>query len=256
MHRARRGVVGVAQRPLVERRRVVEAQPEPVWSSAAKWGNLGGVWLKGHGYLVGYEVLGLSSRVPRAAPRLPMQPGEPPVAMQLPKVWPHHTTTARPLTVTVPHEQLHLYLELEQPLGALALLRQRALQLHRLADARAQRRRRLREPQQLAAPLGVVGAAVGGGAVGDRRSVGRHATHKLRPPQRSARCAALPGRAPIHMAWQRRVVPRRAAAFRNVAECLRGAPGQGQDHINLIACVRNLSRTLLPAWRTHSDTPS
>ena len=39
--------------------------------------NLGGVWLGGHGLSVGSEVLGLSSRVRRAAPSLQMRSYEP-----------------------------------------------------------------------------------------------------------------------------------------------------------------------------------
>ena len=42
--------------------------------------DLGGVWLKGRGLSVGFEVTGRFSRVPRAAPSLQMQPGELPVA--------------------------------------------------------------------------------------------------------------------------------------------------------------------------------
>jgi len=41
---------------------------------------LGGLWLEGHGLSVGSEVLGLSSRVRRAAPSLQMQTDEPVVA--------------------------------------------------------------------------------------------------------------------------------------------------------------------------------
>ena len=43
-------------------------------------GDLGGVWLEGHGLSVGYVVLGLSSRGRRAAPSLQMQSDELPVA--------------------------------------------------------------------------------------------------------------------------------------------------------------------------------
>ena len=42
--------------------------------------HLGGLWLEGHGLSEGSEVLGLSSRVRRAAPRLQTQPEEPVVA--------------------------------------------------------------------------------------------------------------------------------------------------------------------------------
>ena len=40
-------------------------------------GNLGGLWLEGHGLSEGSETLGLSSRARRAAPRLEMQTDEP-----------------------------------------------------------------------------------------------------------------------------------------------------------------------------------
>ena len=53
----------------------VHAHP-PAWSHAANRFNLGGLWLKAHGLSVGSEVLGLSSRVRRAAPSLQMQPEE------------------------------------------------------------------------------------------------------------------------------------------------------------------------------------
>ena len=43
-------------------------------------GDLGGLWREGHGLSKRSEVLGLSSRVPRAAPRLRMRPEEPVVA--------------------------------------------------------------------------------------------------------------------------------------------------------------------------------
>ena len=43
-------------------------------------GILGAAWLQDHGLPVGSETAGLSSRVPRAAPRLQMQPEEPVVA--------------------------------------------------------------------------------------------------------------------------------------------------------------------------------
>ena len=42
-------------------------------------GNLGGVWWKGDGLSAGSEATGRFSRVPRAAPRLQMQPDELPV---------------------------------------------------------------------------------------------------------------------------------------------------------------------------------
>ena len=47
-------------------------------SDAAENGDLGGVSMEGHGLLEGSEVLGLSSRVQRAAPSLQM-PSEKPV---------------------------------------------------------------------------------------------------------------------------------------------------------------------------------
>ena len=39
-------------------------------------GNLGGLWLEGHGLSVASETLGIFSRVRRAAPSLQMQPDE------------------------------------------------------------------------------------------------------------------------------------------------------------------------------------
>jgi len=56
-------------------------------SSSGSWmvkrsgiGEFGGMRLQGHGPSVGSEVMGLSSRVRRAAPRLQMQSDEPVVA--------------------------------------------------------------------------------------------------------------------------------------------------------------------------------
>ena len=43
-------------------------------------GDLGGLWLEGHGFSVGSEVPGLSSRVRRAAPSLQMQSDVPVMA--------------------------------------------------------------------------------------------------------------------------------------------------------------------------------
>ena len=40
-------------------------------------GDLGGLWLKGHGLSVGSDLLSLSPRVRRAAPSLQMQSDEP-----------------------------------------------------------------------------------------------------------------------------------------------------------------------------------
>ena len=46
----------------------------------SKDGNVGGLWLKCHGSLVGFEVMGRFSRVPRTAPNLQRQPDDLPVA--------------------------------------------------------------------------------------------------------------------------------------------------------------------------------
>ena len=56
--------------------------------------SLGGLWLEGHGLSEGSEALGLSSRVPRAAPSLKMQTDEPVEASHGP---------AKTATLTIPH---------------------------------------------------------------------------------------------------------------------------------------------------------
>ena len=61
------------------------ARAKSGWLSAcmvrrSEMGDSGAAWLRRHGLSVGFETLGLSSRVRRAVPRLQMQPAEPVVA--------------------------------------------------------------------------------------------------------------------------------------------------------------------------------